>query len=93
MVEYKQTQLTQLDSALDALHRKVLDSEDTPHDLMEKISIVEGRRTEILSLPEWPFGFRGMLGAVGSSITVLLPTLISLTLKLIRSANADVLQF
>ena len=49
--------------------------------LQRKIGFFEGRRTQIVTLPEWPFGFSGLLAAIGSSIVPLVPSLIGFLVK------------
>jgi hypothetical protein len=79
MVAFKKFELAKIESKLDQL--KSHSDEKLTSELRDDIKFYEDRRLETLSLPEWPFGFRGMLGAIGSSFTVLLPTLFSLAAK------------
>ena len=80
MVRYKRNKLAEVERRLDDLKPKFERSLTTK--LREEIKFNEDKRLEILSLPEWPFGLKAMLGAIGSSVTVVLPTLFSLIVKI-----------
>jgi hypothetical protein len=79
MVTFKRNELAKVERRLDELKSKF--EKTFTGKLREEIKFHEDKRLEILSLPEWPFGLKGMLGAIGSSITVVLPTLFSLIAK------------
>jgi hypothetical protein len=79
MVTFKKNELAKIERKLDQLNLQI--DQSLTSKLREDIKFYEDRKLETLSLPEWPFGFRGMLGAVGSSITVVLPTLFGLLAK------------
>jgi hypothetical protein len=79
MVTFKRNELAKVERRLDELKKRF--EKTFTGKLREEIKFHEDRRLEILSLPEWPFGLKGMLGAIGSSVTVVLPTLFSLIAK------------
>jgi hypothetical protein len=75
MVAFKKTELTRVETRLDQL--KSDDEQRISSEQWTYIQFYEDRRKEILSLPEWPFGLKSVLGTVVSSITAGLPTLFS----------------
>lgn len=79
MIDYKRNQLTDVEGILDKLRTRIND--DISFVLQRKIGFFEGRRTQIVTLPEWPFGFSGLLTAIGSSIVPLVPSLIGFLVK------------
>jgi hypothetical protein len=85
MVIFKKNELARIEHKLDQLKLQI--DKSLTSKLREDIKFYEDRRVETLSLPEWPFGFRGMLGAVGSSITVVLPTLLGLLAKAVARST------
>jgi hypothetical protein len=80
MVMYKRDELTKVENRLDELKKRF--EKNLTSKLRDEIKYHEERRLEILGLPEWPFGLRGILGAIGSSVTVVLPTVFSVILKI-----------
>ena len=75
MIEFKRDELAKVELILDDL--KIRADSKVTSELRDNIKFYDDRRLEILALPEWPFGFKSMLGAVGSSVTVVLPSVLS----------------
>jgi len=84
MSQFKRDQLEKIETILDGL-RPTHDQQFT-RDIADKIAFFESRRTEIASLPEWPFGYKAIVANVGSSIAVILPTLISSLVPVVARA-------
>jgi hypothetical protein len=79
MIDYKKNQLTDIETILDQLKTRIND--DISSMLQRQVGFFEGRRAQIMTLPEWPFGFNGLLTAIGSSIVPLVPSLIGFLVK------------
>jgi hypothetical protein len=79
MIDYKKNQLTDIERILDQLKTRINDEISSM--LQRQIAFFEGRRTQIMTLPEWPFGFNGLVAAIGSSIVPLVPSLIGFLVK------------
>jgi hypothetical protein len=75
MVAFKKSELTRIETRLDQM--KLEDEQSISSEQRTYIQFCEDRRKEILSLPEWPFGLKSVLGTAVSSITAGLPTLFS----------------
>lgn len=75
MVDYKRTELFTIDQALDTL--RSVAAEDLNLEIRQKIEFFENRRAHTMLLPEWPFGFGALLGALASTVMVIVPSLIS----------------
>jgi hypothetical protein len=79
MVEFKKSELARIERRLDLLKRSI--EKSVTGKLLDEIKLYEDQKTEALALPEWPFGLKGLLGIVGSSVTVVFPTLFNLVLQ------------
>jgi hypothetical protein len=79
MVEYKRGQLVNVERILEEL--KGSEPASLNSDLLAKIAFFENRRSQTISLPEWPFAFGAFLGSVGSACVVILTTLASSFVK------------
>jgi hypothetical protein len=82
MIRYKRDKLAKIERRLDELKAKSESSLTTA--LSEEIKLNKEEKLEILSLPEWPFGLKGTFAAILSSVTVVLPHLVSLIPKLVE---------
>jgi hypothetical protein len=71
MVEFKRKELLKVEERLDRIGVAFDELTDT---IYRHIQFLEAERQRILGLPEWPFDFKDLLGAVVSSLT---PALIS----------------
>jgi hypothetical protein len=75
MIEYKRDQLAGIEKVLEEL--KASEPGLLNSDLLAKIAFFENRRSQAISLPEWPFAFGALLGSVSSACLVVLTTLAS----------------
>lgn len=75
MLEFKQRELQTVETLLDEL--KPTKSQELTRDLLDKIGFYEKKWNELAALPEWPFDYKALWGAVGSSVTAILPALVS----------------
>jgi len=88
IIEYKRNQLTDIERILDQLKTRINDNIGSI--LQRQIGFFENRRTQIMALPEWPFGFSALLAAIGSSIVPVLPSLIGF---LVKQARGEIAMF
>lgn len=84
MTEYKRENLLKLDLIIDKL--SPTHTENFSKDAREAVEFLEKRRNEFASLPEWPFGYKGAIGALGSTVTVILPATVSTLMPVVTRA-------
>jgi hypothetical protein len=77
MVDFKRVELDEIEKTLESLIPKKLD--ELTQERRNQIEFIEKKRTEIIALPEWPFGWKSLLVTGLSGITSVLPTIISLS--------------
>jgi hypothetical protein len=87
IIEFKKNELFDLDNRLDQLN--ALRAEKLTNEVRDNVEFLEKKRKEVVLLPEWPFGFNVLLGAVGSSFTIILPTLVSSFVTLVTRSAAS----
>lgn len=87
MVKFKRDELLKIEKILQRLEPRF------PTELNEgvrnNIEFLQRRRAAILSLPEWPFGLKLLIGAITSSVAPILPVLVNIfpTLYLVTFIN------
>jgi hypothetical protein len=79
MIEYKRDQLMAIEKILEEL--KDYEPRLLTAEVLGKIAFFENRRSQIMSLPEWPFAFAALLGSISSASMVILTTLLSSYVK------------
>src|SRR5579864_723624 len=83
MIEYKRAQLADIEADIEKVLEELKASEpgQLNSDLLAKIAFFENRRSQVISLPEWPFAFGALLGSISSACVVILTTLASSFVK------------
>src|SRR5208337_2659425 len=71
MLEHKQTKLDEIAVLLERLQSD--DPGKIDKERREQIAFFQERMSRILAWPEWPFGWRSLLGSMGSGIIAASP--------------------
>lgn len=85
MIEFKREELDRIEGILDRLKSSY--SENISQELRDRIIFFEKQRDETTALPEWPFTSSALLGAAGSTATIVAPAILSTLVPAIAKAS------
>lgn len=85
MIFWKRAELLKIKQTLNSLAPK--NADDLTDTRKQQIEFFEKRFADVIALPEWPFDWKSMLGALISGLASVFPTLLDLSIETIKSAS------
>lgn len=87
MVDFKRARLRKTEDILRTLRPE--SAKELDEETRKKIEYYETQKAQIIALPEWPFNFNSLLGAVASSAMVFMPVPVKLVFGTLSAYALD----